>query len=69
MSMGMLEILCRGVGFIIVWRVWLFATSSRLVFTSIPTSLSSSLPLLVIGGGLIREVMLSVGFSLRIKRS
>ena len=45
-----LGILCRGVNSIVVRRFRLLATSLRLVVSLIPTSLSSSLPLLVIGG-------------------
>ena len=64
-----LGILCKGFGSIIVRRVRLLATSLRLVVSSVPTSLSSSLPLLVIGGGLIGEVILSIELSLRNRRS
>ena len=48
MSSGMLGILCRGGGSVIVRRVGLLATSLRLVVTPIPTFLIPSLPLLVI---------------------
>ena len=62
-SIGTLGILCRGIDSLIVRRFGLLATSLRLVVTPIPTSFISSLPLLVIGGGLIREVLLCVDLS------
>ena len=65
----MLGILCRGVGSIIVQSVGLLATSLRLVVTLIHTSSSSSLPLLVIRGGLIREVAMCVDLSRGSRRS
>ena len=68
-SSRMLRILCRGVNSIVVWRVGLFSTSLRLVVTSIHTFLIPSLPLLVIGGGLVREVLLCVDLSWRSRRS
>ena len=57
-SSSTLGILCMWFGFVIVQRVGLLETYLRLVFTPIPTSLSSSLTLLVIGGRLITEVLL-----------
>ena len=62
------EILCRGISSIVVWRVGLLATSLRLVVYLVPTSLSSSLPLLVTRGGLIKEVLLSIDLSLGNRR-
>ena len=64
-----LGILCGGVGFVVVWRVRLLATSLRLVVSPVHTTMSSSLPLLVIGVGFIREVLLCIDLSLRSRRS
>ena len=59
----------HGVSSIFVRGVGLLTAPFRLVVSSVPTSLSSSLPLLVIGGGLIREVVLSVELYLRNMRT
>ena len=68
-SRWMLGVLCRVICSTFIQRVRLLATSLRLVVSLIPTSFSSSLPLLVIGGRLIREVMLSIDLSLRNRRT
>ena len=65
----MLGVLCRVVISIVVRRVGLLTSPLRLVVSSVPTSLSSSLALLVNGGGLIGEVLLSIDMSLRKRRS
>ena len=65
----MLGVLCRGIGSVVIRGVELLTTPLRLVVSLVPTSLSSSLPLLVIGGGLIRGVLLSVYLSLKNWRS
>ena len=68
-SRWMLGILCRCIGSIIIQKVGFLATSLRLVISSIPVSLLSSLPLLVIGGRLIRKVPQNIDFSLEKNRS
>ena len=68
-SRWMLWILCSEIISVVIRRVGLLDTSLRLVFSSIPTSQFSSLPLLFIGGGLIRDVLLSIDLSLRNRRS
>ena len=54
---------------IVVCRVVLLATSMGLVVASIPTSFILSLSLFVIGGRLVREVLLCVDLSHRNRRS
>ena len=58
MSRRTLGILCKGIFFVVVRRVGFFSTSLRLVVSLAHNPFSSYLSLLVIGGGLIREVML-----------
>ena len=66
---GTLGILCSRLDILIVQRVGLLATSLSFVVISIPTFLIPSLPLLVIEGRLLREVMMCVELSCRSKRS
>ena len=65
----MLGVLCMGIDSVVIRRVGLLSTSLRLVVSLVPTSLSSSFPLLVIGGKFIREVLLSVDLCLGNRRS
>ena len=58
-----LGVLCRGIGSIVIRGVGWLTTPVILVVSMVPTSLSHSLSLLVIGGGLIREDLLSVDLS------
>ena len=64
-----LGVLCRGISSFLIGRVRLLTHPLRFVVSLVPTSQSSSLPLLVIRGRLIREVMMSVDMSLRNMRS
>ena len=59
----------RRVYIIVVYRVGMWATSLGLVIASIYTSLVLSLPLLVIGGGLVRDILLRINLSHRNRRS
>ena len=58
----MVGVLCRGINVVVIHRVGLLASSLRLVFSLIPTSLLSSLPFLGITTGLIRECYHPVSF-------
>ena len=64
-----LGILFRRVNAIIIRRIGMLDTSLVLVVTSIPTSLIPSLTLLIIRGRLVREVLLCVDLTCRIRRS
>ena len=64
-SSGKLGILCKGFNIVVVWRLDLLTTSLSLIITFIPTSLIPSIPLLVIHGDLVREVLLCIEISSR----
>ena len=61
-------VLYKGIGCVVVRRVGLLTSPLRLVVSPVLSSLSSSMTLLVIGGGFIREVMFTVDMSLTNKR-
>ena len=66
-SKWMLGVLCKGICIVVIRRVGLLTSPLRLVVSPVPTSLSFSLPLFVIGGMLIGKVLLSINLSLNMR--